>query len=118
MYPTHAGADSIEAALKGADVIVVPAGVPRKPGMTRDDLFNINATIVKTIAEASAKVGGSGSAGSGKSDLSGAFCFVILCFVLFVLFCLVWFLGWRVGWLVGWLVGLAVGLHAAHRLVD
>lgn len=38
-------------------MIVVPAGVPRKPGMTRDDLFNINATIVKTIAEASAKVG-------------------------------------------------------------
>lgn len=52
----HKGADSIEAALKGADVIVVPAGVPRKPGMTRDDLFNINASIVKTIAEAAAKV--------------------------------------------------------------
>ena len=30
------GAESIEAALKGADVIVIPAGVPRKPGMTRD----------------------------------------------------------------------------------
>lgn len=52
----QSGAESIEAALKGADVIVVPAGVPRKPGMTRDDLFNINASIVKTIAEASAKV--------------------------------------------------------------
>ncbi len=39
-------------------MIVVPAGVPRKPGMTRDDLFNINASIVKTIAEAAAKVGG------------------------------------------------------------
>ena len=50
------GAESIEQALKGADIIVVPAGVPRKPGMTRDDLFNINASIVKTIAEASAKV--------------------------------------------------------------
>jgi len=57
-HPPHPGADSIEAALKGADVIVVPAGVPRKPGMTRDDLFNINASIVKTIAEAAAKVGG------------------------------------------------------------
>jgi len=52
----YKGADSIHAALEGCDVIVVPAGVPRKPGMTRDDLFNINAGIVKTIAEASAKV--------------------------------------------------------------
>merc|ERR1712232_425399 len=30
-------------------VVVIPAGVPRKPGMTRDDLFNINAGIVKTL---------------------------------------------------------------------
>lgn len=33
----------IEAALTGANVVVIPAGVPRKPGMTRDDLFNTNA---------------------------------------------------------------------------
>lgn len=33
----------IEAALKGASLVVIPAGVPRKPGMTRDDLFNTNA---------------------------------------------------------------------------
>ncbi|KAF5206394.1 Malate dehydrogenase protein [Thalictrum thalictroides] len=38
--------------LKGVDVVVIPAGVPRKPGMTRDDLFNINASIVKTLVEA------------------------------------------------------------------
>ncbi|KAH7652548.1 Malate dehydrogenase protein [Dioscorea alata] len=38
--------------LKGVDVVVIPAGVPRKPGMTRDDLFNINANIVKTLIEA------------------------------------------------------------------
>lgn len=38
--------------LKGMDVVVIPAGVPRKPGMTRDDLFNINASIVKTLVEA------------------------------------------------------------------
>ncbi|KAI3936162.1 hypothetical protein MKX01_021442 [Papaver californicum] len=38
--------------LKGVDVVVIPAGVPRKPGMTRDDLFNINASIVKTLIEA------------------------------------------------------------------
>ncbi|KAK6197893.1 NAD-dependent malate dehydrogenase [Scheffersomyces amazonensis] len=38
-------------ALKGADLVVIPAGVPRKPGMTRDDLFNINASIIKSLAE-------------------------------------------------------------------
>ncbi|RLV91092.1 Malate dehydrogenase cytoplasmic [Spathaspora sp. JA1] len=38
-------------ALTGADVVIIPAGVPRKPGMTRDDLFNINASIVKGLAE-------------------------------------------------------------------
>lgn len=42
-------------ALKGADVVIIPAGVPRKPGMTRDDLFNINAGIVKNLIEACAK---------------------------------------------------------------
>lgn len=31
---------------KGVDVFVIVAGVPRKPGMTRDDLFNINAGII------------------------------------------------------------------------
>jgi malate/lactate dehydrogenase len=30
-------------ALTGAKVVVIPAGVPRKPGMTRDDLFNVSA---------------------------------------------------------------------------
>ncbi|GAA6041916.1 hypothetical protein JCM8097_000219 [Rhodosporidiobolus ruineniae] len=38
-------------ALTGADVVVIPAGVPRKPGMTRDDLFNINAGIVRDLAQ-------------------------------------------------------------------
>jgi len=41
--------DNLKEALKGRDVVVIPAGVPRKPGMTRDDLFNINAGIVKTL---------------------------------------------------------------------
>jgi malate dehydrogenase len=36
-------------ALAGAEIVVIPAGVPRKPGMTRDDLFAINAGIVKTL---------------------------------------------------------------------
>lgn len=38
-------------ALVGSDVVVIPAGVPRKPGMTRDDLFNINAGIILQLAK-------------------------------------------------------------------
>ncbi|KAF3561626.1 hypothetical protein DY000_02019413 [Brassica cretica] len=45
------GAKQLEDALTGMD-LVIPAGVPRKPGMTRDDLFKINAGIVKTLCEA------------------------------------------------------------------
>ncbi|SAM04796.1 hypothetical protein [Absidia glauca] len=52
----HTGANNgLEEALKDAHVVVIPAGVPRKPGMTRDDLFNTNASIVKGLAEAAAK---------------------------------------------------------------
>ena len=46
--------DQLQEALTGADVIVIPAGVPRKPGMTRDDLFNTNASIVRDLAKAAA----------------------------------------------------------------
>jgi malate dehydrogenase len=49
------GDDGMARAMEGADVVVVPAGVPRKPGMTRDDLFNINASIVANIAKTMAK---------------------------------------------------------------
>ncbi|KAI3319571.1 malate dehydrogenase [Xylariaceae sp. AK1471] len=41
--------------LKGSDVVLIPAGVPRKPGMTRDDLFNTNASIVRDLAKACAE---------------------------------------------------------------
>lgn len=51
----HTGQENLAAALEGADLVVIPAGVPRKPGMTRDDLFNINAGIVKNLAEGVAK---------------------------------------------------------------
>lgn len=51
----YQGADQLHEALAGSDVVIIPAGVPRKPGMTRDDLFNVNATIVKELAIASAK---------------------------------------------------------------
>ncbi len=38
-------------ALEGADVVLISAGVARKPGMDRSDLFNINAGIVKSLTE-------------------------------------------------------------------
>lgn len=46
------GNSELANSLKGVNVVVIPAGVPRKPGMTRDDLFNINAGIVKNLVEA------------------------------------------------------------------
>jgi len=41
--------------LKGCHLVLVPAGVPRKPGQDRKDLLNINAGIAKNIVEACAK---------------------------------------------------------------
>lgn len=38
-------------AIKGADVVIVTAGVPRKPGMSRDDLIGINTGVIKTVGE-------------------------------------------------------------------
>ncbi|KAJ2127741.1 Malate dehydrogenase, cytoplasmic, partial [Coemansia sp. RSA 678] len=46
------GAGQLSDAVSGIDLAIIPAGVPRKPGMTRDDLFKINAGIVKTLVEA------------------------------------------------------------------
>jgi malate dehydrogenase len=39
------------ALIQGADVVIVTAGVPRKPGMSRDDLIGINTGIVKAAGE-------------------------------------------------------------------
>ncbi|KAJ6118719.1 hypothetical protein N7471_013339 [Penicillium samsonianum] len=39
----------LKKALSGADVVVVTAGIARKPGMTRDDLFRTNASIIRDI---------------------------------------------------------------------
>jgi len=43
--------DGLKKAFTGADIVVIPAGIPRKPGMTRDDLFKINAGIVQGLIE-------------------------------------------------------------------
>jgi malate dehydrogenase len=40
------------AAIKGADVVIVTAGVPRKPGMSRDDLIGINTKVVGEVGAA------------------------------------------------------------------
>jgi malate dehydrogenase len=50
--PSEAG---LAECLKGSEVVLIPAGVPRKPGMTRDDLFNTNASIVRDLAKAVAE---------------------------------------------------------------
>ena len=47
--------DDLQKALAGADVVVIPAGVARKPGMTRDDLFKVNASIVANLVKNCAK---------------------------------------------------------------
>ena len=39
-------------AIAGSDVVIVTAGVPRKPGMSRDDLIGINAKVVNTVGAA------------------------------------------------------------------
>lgn len=39
----------IREALKNSDIVVIPAGMARKEGMTRDDLFKVNANIIKTL---------------------------------------------------------------------
>src|ERR1051326_5860293 len=35
----------------GSDVVVITSGLPRKPGMSRDDLISVNAGIVKTVTQ-------------------------------------------------------------------
>jgi lactate/malate dehydrogenase, NAD binding domain len=50
------GKEALGQALTGCHLVIIPAGVPRKPGMTRDDLFNINAGIVKNICQRVANV--------------------------------------------------------------
>src|SRR5688572_12619446 len=37
--------------IAGSDVVIVTAGVPRKPGMSRDDLLSINLKIIRSVAQ-------------------------------------------------------------------
>ncbi|MFY8151306.1 MAG: lactate/malate family dehydrogenase, partial [Hyphomicrobiales bacterium] len=43
------------AALEGSDVVIVTAGVPRKPGMSRDDLLSINLKVMEQVGAGIAK---------------------------------------------------------------
>ena len=52
----YAGEENLAAALKDAHMVLITAGVARKPGMTRADLFNINGSIIKNLVEKVADV--------------------------------------------------------------
>ena len=49
------GANGYEASA-GSDIVIITAGIPRKPGMSRDDLISTNAGIMKTVTAEVAKL--------------------------------------------------------------
>jgi len=51
-FDAHITGSNDYSAIAGADIVIVTAGVPRKPGMSRDDLIGINAKIVNTVGTA------------------------------------------------------------------
>jgi malate dehydrogenase len=52
LYDTHtSGVTNDYTKTAGSDVVVITSGLPRKPGMTRDDLIQTNAGIVKSVTE-------------------------------------------------------------------
>merc|ERR1719243_258369 len=55
MEPSDKPVDHLKECLTGCHLVLVPAGIPRKPGMTRADLFKVNAGIAKGIVEACAR---------------------------------------------------------------
>src|SRR5215472_7944034 len=64
-YDSHVRGTSNWADLEGADVLVITAGIPRKPGQSRDDLVATNLPIIRLVAE------------SAKKACPGAFVIVI-----------------------------------------
>lgn len=56
LYDTRmTGSTNDYSATAGSDVVVITSGIPRKPGMTRDDLIATNAGIVKTVTDSIVK---------------------------------------------------------------
>ncbi|XP_017128178.1 malate dehydrogenase 1, mitochondrial [Drosophila elegans] len=50
------GRDGLKKAMDKADIVVVPAGLPRKPGMKREDLVGVNASVACEVAHAASAV--------------------------------------------------------------
>ena len=50
-FDTKLSGTTAYADIAGADVVIVTAGVPRKPGMSRDDLIGINAGVIRAVGE-------------------------------------------------------------------
>ena len=51
-----AGSTADYSAAKDSDIVIITAGIPRKPGMSRDDLLNTNMGIMKTVTREVAAV--------------------------------------------------------------
>jgi malate dehydrogenase len=51
LFDAHITATDEYEAIAGSDVVIVSAGLPRKPGMSRDDLIETNVKIVKSVSE-------------------------------------------------------------------
>ncbi|MCK5023555.1 MAG: malate dehydrogenase, partial [Candidatus Aenigmarchaeota archaeon] len=50
-YDSHISGTSDYKDIKGADVVIITAGLPRKEGMNREDLLKTNIEIIKNVAE-------------------------------------------------------------------
>jgi len=46
-FDTHISGDEDNAALESSDFIIITAGLPRKPGMSRSDVLESNATVIR-----------------------------------------------------------------------
>ena len=64
-YDSHVRGTSDYKDIKGADVVIVTAGVPRKPGMSREDLLETNLKIIREVAK------------GVKENASNAFCIIL-----------------------------------------
>src|SRR5687767_7569689 len=50
-YDSHVKGTTEYGAVEGSDIVVITAGIPRKPGMSRDDLLSTNAKIVQSVSQ-------------------------------------------------------------------
>jgi malate dehydrogenase len=55
-HDAHLSGSNTYEASTGSDIIIITAGIPRKPGMSRGDLISANAGIVKTVTQQAAKL--------------------------------------------------------------